>query len=208
MNKLLVTLFLSLLAFSSQAQNGSVFMGRVIDSLTGNPLIGVSIIAGEGRGSITDPFGDYIIRIPQDKATLTFHYLGYHPASRFVNTMGKDTIVLDIKLQRSLTALDEIVISAARYEQKLSDVMVSVDIIKPERIENTSTTSLETILRQIPGVEILDGQPSIRGGSGYSYGAGSRVLVLMDDLPILTGDVGDVKWDYLPVENIEQVEII
>jgi len=86
--------------------------------------------------------------------------------------------------------------------------MVSVDIIKPERIANTSTTSLETILRQTPGVEILDGQPGIRGGSGYSYGAGSRVHVLLDDLPILSCDVGDVKWDYLPVENIDQVEII
>ncbi|MFC2112494.1 TonB-dependent receptor plug domain-containing protein, partial [Bacteroidota bacterium] len=119
-----------------------------------------------------------------------------------------DTVILNVRLNRSVTPMDEIVVSAGKYEQRLSDVMVSLDIIKPERIANTSTTSLETILRQTPGVEILDGQPSIRGGSGYSYGAGSRVLVLMDDLPILSGDVGDVKWDYLPVENIEQVEII
>jgi len=47
-----------------------------------------------------------------------------------------------------------------------------------------------------------------QGGSGYSYGAGSRVLVLVDDLPLLSPDAGDVKWDYLPVENISQVEII
>jgi iron complex outermembrane receptor protein len=111
-------------------------------------------------------------------------------------------------MQPSVTMLDEIVVSAGRYEQKLSDVMVSVDVIKPERIAHTNTLSLDAIIRQTPGVEILDGQPGIRGGAGYSYGAGSRVLVLMDDLPILTGDVGDVKWDYLPVENIEQVEII
>jgi len=208
MKKLFITLFFSLLVFCSQAQDGSVFTGRITDSLTGNPLIGVSIIAGEGRGGISDLFGEYSILVPGDQTTLSFHYLGYHSASRIINAAGHDTIILDIKLQRSVTALDEIVISAARYEQKLSEVMVSVDIIKPERIENTSTTSLESILSQTPGVEILDGQPSIRGGSGYSYGAGSRVLVLMDDLPILSGDVGDVKWDYLPVENIEQVEII
>ncbi len=208
MHKFLAILLFSTLVYSATAQEELVFTGRVTDSITGNPLIGVSIIAGEGRGSISDPFGEYLIRVPEAQTILSFHYLGYHPASRYVNAMGKDTIILDIKLQRSVTALDEIVISAARYEQKLSDVMVSVDIIKPERIENTSTTSLETILRQTPGVEILDGQPSIRGGSGYSYGAGSRVLVLIDELPILSGDVGDVKWDYLPVENIEQVEII
>ena len=54
----------------------------------------------------------------------------------------------------------------------------------------------------------MDGQANIRGGSGYSYGAGSRVMLLMDDLPILTGDVNEVKWNYLPVEIIGQVEVI
>ena len=49
----------------------------------------------------------------------------------------------------------------------------------------------------------MDGQPSIRGGSGYSYGAGSRAMVLIDDLPILTADVAEVKWNFLPVENID-----
>jgi iron complex outermembrane receptor protein len=144
----------------------------------------------------------------EGEIVLTFRYLGYEPEVRRVGFRGADNIRLDIRMQRSSLALDEIVVSASKYEQKLSDVMVSLDIIKPERIASTSTTNLESILRQTPGVEILDGQPSIRGGSGYSYGAGSRVLVLIDDLPILTGDVGDVKWDYLPVENIEQVEII
>jgi len=43
---------------------------------------------------------------------------------------------------------------------------------------------------------------------GFDDRAGSRVLVLVDDLPILSGDVGDIKWDYLPVENIAQIEII
>jgi iron complex outermembrane receptor protein len=83
-----------------------------------------------------------------------------------------------------------------------------MDIIKADKIATTIASSLETVINQTPGIDVLDGQPRIRGGSGYSYGAGSRVLVLVDDLPILTPDAGDVKWDYLPVENISQVEII
>jgi iron complex outermembrane receptor protein len=83
-----------------------------------------------------------------------------------------------------------------------------MDIIKADRIATTVSSTLETVINQTPGIDILDGQPRIRGGSGYSYGAGSRVLVLVDDLPILSPDAGDVKWDYLPVENISQVEII
>ena len=32
--------------------------------------------------------------------------------------------------------------------------------------------------------------------------------MLVDDLPMLSADAGDVKWDYLPVENLNQVEVI
>ncbi|MCK4751387.1 MAG: TonB-dependent receptor, partial [Bacteroidales bacterium] len=50
--------------------------------------------------------------------------------------------------------------------------------------------------------------PSIRGGSGFSYGVGSRVLMLVDDLPMISGDAGDIKWNYMPVENLNQIEVI
>jgi iron complex outermembrane receptor protein len=32
--------------------------------------------------------------------------------------------------------------------------------------------------------------------------------MLVDDLPMLSADAGDVKWSYLPVENLNQVEVI
>ncbi len=208
LKKYLAILFLTALVNSSGAQEISVITGRITDSLTGDPLLGASVITGARSGTITDADGGYSFRTSEQQLLITFRYVGYRAVVRELQVRGQDTIFLDVRLQRSLTALDEIVVSAGKYEQRLSDIMVSMDIIKPERIANTSTTSLETVIRQTPGVEILGGQPSIRGGSGYSYGAGSRVLVLMDDLPILSGDVGDVKWDYLPVENIEQVEIM
>ncbi|MFC2081055.1 TonB-dependent receptor domain-containing protein [Bacteroidota bacterium] len=208
MKKFFTILMLAVLFYSSRAQEISVITGRISDSISGAPLIGTAVISGKTTGTISDGDGKYYIRTGEKIITLHFQYLGYHATSRTVQTGQEDTVFLDINMQRSVTALDEIVVSAGKYEQRLSEVMVSVDIIKPERIANTGTISLETILRQTPGVDILDGQPGIRGGSGYSYGAGSRVLVLMDDLPILSGDAGDVKWDYLPVENIAQIEII
>ena len=64
------------------------------------------------------------------------------------------------------------------------------------------------ILEKTSGISILDGQPSIRGGSGFSYGVGSRVLMLVDDLPMISADAGDIKWNYMPVENVNQVEVI
>ncbi|MCB0811649.1 MAG: TonB-dependent receptor plug domain-containing protein, partial [Flavobacteriales bacterium] len=47
-----------------------------------------------------------------------------------------------------------------------------------------------------------------RAGSGFSYGAGSRVQVLGGGEPILSGGIGRMNWSCRPIENLEQVEVI
>jgi iron complex outermembrane receptor protein len=54
----------------------------------------------------------------------------------------------------------------------------------------------------------MDGQASIRGGSGFSYGAGSRVLALIDGLPCCLLMPENIKWQFLPLENLSQIEVI
>ena len=90
----------------------------------------------------------------------------------------------------------------------LNEVTVSMEVLKPSLIENKSLQSIENAVDQVPGVNVIDGQANIRGGAGFSYGAGSRVLVMVDEMPMLTADAGDVKWTFLPVENCEQIEVI
>jgi outer membrane cobalamin receptor len=208
MNRSIIILILLAIVSSSYSQKQLVVKGMISDSLSGEPLIGASISMDEKSGTVSDASGHFILLTEGEVISVNFRYVGYQPYRQTVFAGSRDTIYLNVKMAPSVTVLDEIVVSASRYEQKLSEVLVSMDIIKPERISNNSITSLDNIIVQTPGVEILDGQPGIRGGAGYSYGAGSRVMVLMDDLPILTGDAGDVKWDYLPVENIAQIEII
>ena len=82
-----------------------------------------------------------------------------------------------------------------------------MDVIKPSLVQNKGITNLDAIINQVPGVVVSDGQASIRGGSGYSYGAGTRVLMLVDEMPMITADAADIKWNYLPIENMEQIEV-
>ena len=56
---------------------------------------------------------------------------------------------------------------------------------------------LHESLVKIPGVAVVDGQASIRGGSGFAYGAGTRVLILVDDIPALQVDAGLLERDRL-----------
>ena len=119
-----------------------------------------------------------------------------------------DSLKINIRLQSTSLLLDMAVVSAGKYAQRISDVTVSIEVMKPAFIQNINTPNLESALNYVPGLDILDGQASIRGGSGYSYGAGSRVMLLIDDLPILAEGTEEVKWNFLPVENIDQVEIL
>ncbi len=111
-------------------------------------------------------------------------------------------------IPKKVTELGPIVISASRREQKFEEVSVSMDIIKPTMIANKGIATVDQAINQAPGAYAMDGQISIRGGSGFSYGAGSRVMVVWNDVPLLSGDAGDAKWNSIPIENAAQIEVI
>ncbi len=99
-------------------------------------------------------------------------------------------------------------VSADRIEKRVAELSVSMNIVKPSVISQNHITEIQELINKTSGIEVLDGQASIRGGSGFSYGAGSRVLALIDGLPMLSADAGNIKWQYLPLENLAQIEII
>src|SRR5205823_6428618 len=111
--------------------------------------------------------------------------------------------IINVDLFASTKELSTVVVSAGKFEQKLEEVTVSMAVMKQSFIENNNTRTMQDIMEFVPGVTIIDGQPNIRGGSGFSYGAGSRVLVLVDDLPLLAADANDPKWSFLPTEIID-----
>lgn len=193
--------------FAFTQESGKI-KGSVHDAQTGEPLSGATIRYGEESGVVSASDGTFLIQLGPGNVSLSIQYLGYQGETRSVTIKAGETQVVDIRLHPSESILDEVVVSGGKFEQKLSDLTISMEVIKPLRLINTNTTSLETLMDQTPGLTILDGQPNIRGGSGYSYGTGSRVLMLVNDLPMLSADASDVKWDVLPLENIAQIEVV
>ena len=74
-------------------------------------------------------------------------------------------------------------------------------------VENTIARAGEA-LNRIPGYQQIGNSPSIRGGSGWSGGASSRTLFLIDGIPQLSPENGAIYFETLPLENIDQVEVI
>ncbi len=209
MKKLLSIFFLlSLTIYLAFPQNTGVIEGSVRDSKTGTPLPGAHIFLKNGKGTLTDADGNYSLILTEGTYSINAQFIGYVKYSHRINIRKNEKSILNIDMMEAFEILDEVVVSAEKIEQKVTDVNVSMAILKPEQIEKIGSSSLDMALVKIPGFEILDGQPSIRGGSGFSYGAGSRVLVVVDDLPMISADAGHIHWSFLPLENLAQVEII
>jgi iron complex outermembrane receptor protein len=101
-----------------------------------------------------------------------------------------------------------IVVSASKRKQKIEEVPVSMEVLRPQLIDHKGITDLEQAVDQTPGVYTMDGQVSIRGGSGFAYGTGSRVLLLWNGMPLLSGYAGDTQWNAIPMEQASQVEVL
>lgn len=185
--------------------------GHVYDKQADETLPGVNVsykYKGTVHGVATDINGYYEIEVPIDAISLTFSYVGYETEVCPLVISGRDAIIQNIYLRTEAKVLDEVVVSVGRYEQKLSDITVSMEVVKPVDIARQSPTDLQAVLKTIPGVDITDKQPSIRGGSGWTYGVGSRSQVLVDGMSVLTPGVGEINWNIIPLENIDQVEVI
>jgi outer membrane receptor protein involved in Fe transport len=194
-------------SFNIVCSQGTI-KGKVFDNKTLEPLSGVYIKYGKNQGTVTDSNGSYIIKSDSSDLRITFGFIGYKSITSKVHIGHDETIDLSTGLDTEISAISQIVVSANKTEQKISDLTVSMDILKPVDYLQTHITDAQELINKTPGIEIMDGQASMRGGSGFSYGVGSRVMALIDGLPMLSPDAGNIKWQFLPLENISQVEII
>lgn len=211
---MILRLFIFLLFVSnlSQAQEKltGVLKGTVSDKETKEPVIGATIqlLKDLSKGSVTDVEGNYVLVLETGKYQLLVNYLGYQKDTIWVEIKENAVTQKNIQLLQSAKNLETVVVSSGKFEQNLEELTVSMEVIKPNLINNKNTTSIETALEQVPGLTIIDNDPQIRGGSGFTFGVGSRVAIVVDGVPLLSGDAGRPEWSYIPVENIEQVEII
>ncbi len=197
-------LSISLLLFGAITAQKDTFVGTLVDFSSNEPIIGATVFSTIDT-TVSDVDGKFSIDFDPSVAILEISYLGYQN-ERFIITEGLSENLIQLKPANNI--LETAVISASMIEQNLAESTVSIEVLKPSIIGNTNTISLDNALNLIPGVDIFDGQASIRGGSGYSYGAGSRVLLLIDGIPALQPDAGFPNWNDIALENIAQVEVV
>lgn len=211
MKKITLILICSLTCLNlSNAQ--LLIRGNVLEVTTELPLEGVVIQeATSGFLTVSDENGYYEGTFDQDTIVLTFSLIGYanitHTIVPLIVADSSLTMDYNVTLRPEDNVLQEVVVSGSRYEKNILEEALSIEVIKPKYIERLQATRLDQVLNRVPGLQIVDGQANL-WGSGFSFGSGSRVGFVVDGLPYLAPENGNIPWEFIPMENIGQIEVL
>lgn len=124
------------------------------------------------------------------------------------STQSDQTLIPELQLIKE----EETVSIASRHEQPISEAPANVYVITDEDIRQSGAIDIPTLLRRIPGMEVMQTtgamfNVSIRGGNQVNP---ARLLVMVDGRTIYIDMQGTVQWKLLPVTlpEIKRIEVL
>lgn len=194
---------------SAYAQERRV-SGRVTSADSGAPLQGATVsIFGTGVSTQTDGNGAYSINVPSSARTMVFSYLGF--VAQTVEIGSSNTI--NVVLETDATDIGEVVVTGygvqRRSEITGSSARVTGAVIADRPIQSFS----QGLSGQAAGVNItvpnglLNNPPVIRVRGLSSLSLSSFPLVVVDGIPIGTGDVSGTAATNNPLSDINPNDI-
>jgi outer membrane receptor protein involved in Fe transport len=175
-------------------------------TLKSSALVVTSVTDGEGRFAFD--------RLPPSAATLTVKATGFETSEQRLDDQAQGSALRLVLMPARLT--DQITVTAARAETRISDTAASVVVLTNEELSVTSALTLDDALRQVPGFSLFrrsgsrTANPTTQGVSLRGVGASgaSRAVVLADGIPINDPFGGWVYWGRVPRESIGRIEVV
>jgi len=167
--------------------------GTVTSSEDGLALPGVNVaVKGTTVGTISGVDGKYVLSVPVSAQSLLFSFIGF--VTQEVPIGGKTKI--DLVLKQDLYNVEEVVVVAYGTQQK-RDVTGSIASVKGDVIKSVPVQSFDQALQgKAAGVAItmpngvLNNPPVIRIRGFNSISGSSYPLIVVDGVPIATGNFG------------------
>ncbi len=125
-----------------------------------------------------------------------------------LNTQSDQTLIPELQLIKE----EETVSIASRYEQPISQAPSNVYVITDEDIRHSGATDIPTILRGVPGMEVMqttgaDFNVSVRGNN---QPRANKLLIMVDGRSVFNDAEGNFSWKMLPVTlpEIKRIEVL
>ena len=189
--------------------------GKVTSSEDGGGIPGASIVVkGTTVGTIADMDGQFRLKIPASAKSIEVTFVGMEVQTIAVGNQS----VYNVQLKPKDVSVEEVVVVGYGVQKK-REVTGSISQVKGDAMANLATPSFESQLAgRSAGVQItaatgvLGEAPRIRIRGIGSLSQGTYPLVVVDGMPIITGDVGgdasvNAMGDINPAD-IESVEIL
>ena len=108
-----------------------------------------------------------------------------------------------------MPSLQDMVVTATRTEQPLSDLVADVSIVDRETIEASGATGIADVLARLPGVEMARNGGPGSATSLYLRGAETRfTAVYIDGVRVDSQSTGGAQWEQIPLAQIERIEVL
>lgn len=211
MNKtIFVSIAILCFVLKLSSEETGTLKGWVTDAKTGIPLIGANVqVLNTVRGAGTGADGHYhILDLPPAEYEVRVSMISYKTKVQKVQIQVGTPSSLNFELQETAIEFDPIVVLAGKTKQRLDQANVSLSVITSKDIERRNPVNLIQALEDAPGVNFIGNQINIRGSTGFTFGAGNKVLLLLDGVPVYASDTGEFNWDMLPPLDIEQIEVL
>jgi TonB-linked SusC/RagA family outer membrane protein len=168
-------------------QNEGAVSGAVIDSKTGEALIGAEVTFGDRTdlGTVTDIDGKFILEVPDvQNGYLMIRYLGF----KIKKVEIKGQKVISIPMEEEVSALEEVIITGFTTQKKGS-VIGSLDRISPDKLKMPTRTISTSLAGRLAGVIAVQGsgEPGYDGANFWIRGVNTFTgkatpLVLVDGI--------------------------
>lgn len=202
-----------LLMTQLQAQTSRTFTGKVTDA-KGAPLAGVTVSAGSDRRTVTDNAGNFTLQVGSNVRSLRFTYVGYN----ILDASISDKNSITVSMTEEDKSLSEVVV-VGYGTQKKKEITGSISSVKGEALANKPVQSFDQALGgRAAGVQVnipngvLNAPPVIRIRGTNSISLSSYPLIVLDGVPMFTGDfsatnsAGNILASINP-NDIESVDV-
>jgi outer membrane receptor protein involved in Fe transport len=191
--------------------------GTVRDA-SGAVIANASVVLSGGPHQVeakTDASGHFLFSaVPSSSGTVEISREGFNPVRQSWNAVPATKVSLEIVLQPA-TAREQVTVSAARTEVRLSETPGSTILLTSTDVTATPALRVDDVLRQVPGFSLFrrsDSRTANASNQGVSLRglggtAASRALVLEDGLPLVDAFGGWVYWDRVPRSSLASVEV-
>jgi TonB-linked SusC/RagA family outer membrane protein len=172
--------------------------GKVTDKITGEPLLGVSIIAdGTSKGATTNYDGEFELYLEDPVTKLLFRYLGFKQEEIIITSDA----YLEVKLTSDINALDAVVVTALAIKKSQESIGYATQKVDGEALVKTQEPNVVSNLTgKIAGLTVFN-STDFFANPGFSL-RGERPLIVIDGVPNTSTNLWELNGNDIESINV------